>query len=45
MRSSPAPWPVVEQAQNAEGNVRTDVLAEANDAYWTRTVMNIIIMT
>jgi hypothetical protein len=28
---------VVEQAQNSEGNLGADVLAEANNAYWTRT--------
>src|SRR5258708_15041761 len=29
---------VVEQAQNSEGNLGADVLAEANNTYWTRTV-------
>jgi quinol monooxygenase YgiN len=29
---------VVEQAQNTEGNLGADVLAEANNTYWTRTV-------
>jgi hypothetical protein len=28
---------VVEQAQNSEGNLGADVLAEANNTYWTRT--------
>ena len=28
---------VTEQAQNAEGNLGADVLADANDTYWTRT--------
>jgi quinol monooxygenase YgiN len=28
---------VVEQAQAAEGNLSADVLAEANNTYWTRT--------
>jgi len=28
----------VEQAQNSEGNLGADVLAEANNTYWTRTV-------
>lgn len=28
---------VVEQAQNAAGNLGADVLAEANNTYWTRT--------
>jgi quinol monooxygenase YgiN len=29
---------VVEQAQSSEGNLGADVLAEANNTYWTRTV-------
>ena len=29
---------VVEQAQNSAGNLGADVLAEANNTYWTRTV-------
>ena len=29
---------VVEQAENSEGNLGADVLAEANNTYWTRTV-------
>jgi heme-degrading monooxygenase HmoA len=29
---------VVEQAQNSEGNLGADVLAEANNTYWTRSV-------
>ena len=29
---------VTEQAQNSEGNLGADVLAEANNTYWTRTV-------
>jgi hypothetical protein len=29
---------VVEQAQQSEGNLGADVLAEANNTYWTRTV-------
>jgi heme-degrading monooxygenase HmoA len=29
---------VVEQARNSEGNLAADVLAEANNTYWTRTV-------
>ena len=29
---------VVEQAQGSEGNLSADVLAEANNTYWTRTV-------
>jgi heme-degrading monooxygenase HmoA len=29
---------VVEQAQRTEGNLGADVLAEANNTYWTRTV-------
>lgn len=29
---------VVEQAQNSEGNLSADVLADANNTYWTRTV-------
>jgi heme-degrading monooxygenase HmoA len=28
---------VVEQAKNSPGNLGADVLAEANDTYWTRT--------
>ena len=28
---------VVEQAQNSPGNLGADVLAEANNTYWTRT--------
>ncbi|MHB1533443.1 MAG: antibiotic biosynthesis monooxygenase [Acidimicrobiales bacterium] len=28
---------VVEQATSAKGNIATDVLAEANNTYWTRT--------
>jgi hypothetical protein len=28
---------VVEQARNSEGNLGADVLAEANNTYWTRT--------
>ncbi len=28
---------VVEQASNSEGNLAADVLADANDTYWTRT--------
>ena len=28
---------VVEQAQATEGNLSADVLAEANNTYWTRT--------
>jgi Antibiotic biosynthesis monooxygenase len=28
---------VVEQAQGTEGNLAADVLAEANNTYWTRT--------
>src|SRR5215472_6257946 len=28
---------VTEQAQNAKGNLGADVLAEANNTYWTRT--------
>ena len=28
---------VVEQAQKSEGNLHADVLAEANNTYWTRT--------
>jgi len=28
---------VVEQAQNSQGNLGADVLAEANNTYWTRT--------
>ena len=28
---------VVEQATNSEGNLGADVLAEANNTYWTRT--------
>ena len=28
---------VVEQAQGSEGNLGADVLAEANNTYWTRT--------
>jgi hypothetical protein len=28
---------VVEQAQGTEGNLSADVLAEANNTYWTRT--------
>jgi hypothetical protein len=28
---------VVEQAQGTEGNLAADVLADANNAYWTRT--------
>jgi hypothetical protein len=28
----------VEQATNSEGNLGADVLAEANNTYWTRTV-------
>jgi len=28
---------VTEQAQNSEGNLGADVLAEANNTYWTRT--------
>ena len=28
---------VVEQAQNSQGNLHADVLAEANNTYWTRT--------
>ena len=28
---------VVEQAKNSEGNLGADVLAEANNTYWTRT--------
>jgi hypothetical protein len=28
---------VVEQAQNSAGNLGADVLAEANNTYWTRT--------
>ena len=28
---------VVEQAQGSEGNLAADVLAEANNTYWTRT--------
>ena len=28
---------VVEQAQGTEGNLAVDVLAEANNTYWTRT--------
>jgi heme-degrading monooxygenase HmoA len=28
---------VVEQAQRSEGNLGADVLAEANNTYWTRT--------
>jgi quinol monooxygenase YgiN len=28
---------VVEQAQNSPGNLAADVLAEANNTYWTRT--------
>jgi heme-degrading monooxygenase HmoA len=28
---------VVEQAQSSEGNLGADVLAEANNTYWTRT--------
>jgi Domain of unknown function (DUF3291) len=31
---------VVEQAQNTAGNLGSDVLAEANNTYWTRTVWN-----
>ena len=29
---------VTEQATNSEGNLGADVLAEANNTYWTRTV-------
>jgi hypothetical protein len=29
---------VVDQAQHSEGNLGADVLAEANNTYWTRTV-------
>ena len=29
---------VVEQAQKSEGNLGADVLAEANNTYWTRTL-------
>jgi heme-degrading monooxygenase HmoA len=29
---------VAEQAQTSEGNLGADVLAEANNTYWTRTV-------
>jgi hypothetical protein len=28
---------VVEQAKNSQGNLTADVLAEANNTYWTRT--------
>jgi hypothetical protein len=28
---------VVEQAENSQGNLAADVLAEANNTYWTRT--------
>jgi hypothetical protein len=28
---------VVEQAQSSQGNLNADVLAEANNTYWTRT--------
>ena len=28
---------VVEQAENSQGNLGADVLAEANNTYWTRT--------
>jgi hypothetical protein len=28
---------VVEQATNSEGNLGADVLAEANNTFWTRT--------
>jgi hypothetical protein len=28
---------VVEQAKNSQGNLAADVLAEANNTYWTRT--------
>ena len=28
---------IVEQAQSSEGNLAADVLAEANNTYWTRT--------
>ena len=28
---------VVEQAKNSKGNIAADVLAEANNTYWTRT--------
>jgi heme-degrading monooxygenase HmoA len=28
---------VVEQAENSEGNLGADVLADANNTYWTRT--------
>jgi hypothetical protein len=33
---------VVGQAQNAEGNLGADVLAEANDTHWTRTAGKIM---
>ena len=29
---------VIEQARDSEGNLAADVLAEANNTYWTRTV-------
>ena len=28
---------VAEQAKNSQGNLDADVLAEANNTYWTRT--------
>ncbi len=32
-----AAFAVVEQAQSSEGNLAADVLADADNAYWTRT--------
>jgi hypothetical protein len=32
---------VAEQAQNSAGNLGADVLAEANNTYWTRTIWQV----